>query len=47
MAAQPATTLIPVQLSDTECTTGDEVDGVYVTHLKGVLRSLTLATSYW
>jgi hypothetical protein len=31
MAAQPATTPIPVQLSETEFTTGDEVDGIYVT----------------
>ena len=30
-AAQPATTPIPVQLSETEFTTGDEVDGIYVT----------------
>jgi len=45
MAAQPATTPIPVQLSDTEFTTEDAVDGVYVNHLKGVLRSLQLATS--
>jgi hypothetical protein len=33
--------------NDAECTTGDEVDGVYVTHLKGVLRSLKLVTRYW
>jgi hypothetical protein len=45
MAAQPATTPIPVQLSETEFTTGDEVDGIYVNQFKRVLHSLTLATS--
>src|SRR4029450_221547 len=46
MAAQPATTPIPVQLSETEFTTGDEVDGIYANQFKRVLHSLTLATSY-
>lgn len=46
MAAQPAATPIPVQLSDTEFTTGDEVDSIYAHQFKRVLHSLTLATSY-
>ena len=33
-AVKPATTPIPVQLSKTEFTTGDEVDGIYNTFAK-------------